>query len=139
VTNGCWPASSQTSFQTLNNANARLLLLLLLFLLVADAEIADAWAPPHSTRLLLFSLSLLRPPGLRSFFGFLFVRLFLIAHQIDFDSLLIRSRILTHLFSFFSLLSKNKTKHKFRNFPCVCFGFGFIFFCLAASAILFLI
>jgi hypothetical protein len=102
-------------------------LLLLLFLLVADAEIADAWAPPHSTRLLLFSLSLLRPPGLRSFFGFLFVRLFLIAHQIDFDSLLIRSRILTHLFSFFSLLSKNKTKHKFRNFPCVCFGFIFIF------------
>lgn len=43
-------------FQTLNNANARLLLLLLLFLLVADAEIADAWAPPHSTRLLLFPL-----------------------------------------------------------------------------------
>jgi hypothetical protein len=93
--------------------------------------------PPHTARGYCFSLSLLRPPGLRSFFGFLFVRLFLIAHQIDFDSLLIRSRILTHLFLFslfFYPFKKQNTNSAI--FP-VCVLVLFLFFCLAASAILF--
>lgn len=85
--------------------------------------------PPPTQHAVIAFPSLLRPPGLRSFFGFLFVRLFLIAHQIDFDSLLIRSRILTHLF-LFSLSFKKKTKQNTNSaiFPVCVFWFWFYFF-----------